>query len=46
MQARGDGRVDSIVLIIQEELMESDVAHAAVITMTQKEGNNEKPNVR
>ena len=34
------------MLIIQEELMESDVAHASVITMTQKEGNNEKPNAR
>jgi len=29
--------VDSIMLIIQEELMESDVARASVITMIQKE---------
>ena len=29
--------MDSIMLIIQEELMESDVAHASVITMIQKE---------
>lgn len=29
--------MDSIMLIIQEELMESDVARASVITMIQKE---------
>ncbi len=29
--------MDSIMLIIQKELMESDVARASVITMIQKE---------